>query len=536
MEAGETYGSYTLIERIGAGGMAEVFLAHSVDERLRGRPVVVKRMLAQLTSNEEHVAMFLDEARLGALLKHDNIVDVLDVGKIDGSWYMALGYVDGPDLGRVLKVAHETNELLPATLAAWIIARAAEGLHFAHTVEDPESGAPLNIVHRDVSPQNILVARDGAVCVADFGVAASDQQIDETKTGLVKGKIGYMSPEQMSALPLDPRTDVLALGVSLWEALTHRRLYAGLTEVAMMMRICTETPPPPSSTGIYVDPDLEAIIARALARNRYERFGSAQDLQFALDAWAGRQARPPSTSQLAEWMTARFAPRSVLGGIATGASLIPLDATASVDVADLPTRADIQPSTPSGEASDAGPDDPTTVFDAFNEPSSPSRPRLALPKKPRPLQRGGPKKAATRQLVLYIEDEQQNWEVAQLLLQKKFDLLHAADDQQACELLRTRGAELSAVLMDIQLKGSALDGIALTRLIRGALPPNLCPAYALAVPPLSIPVFFVTAYSARYSEGELLALGGDKLVTKPVDFPQLIMALTSVQLRSAGSG
>src|SRR5690242_19993478 len=203
--------------------MAEVFLARSGDDAMRGRAVVVKRMLSQLGDSQEHVTMFLDEAKLGALLKHDNIVDVLDIGRIDRSWYMALEYIDGPDLGQVLKTARDAKSFLPPALAAYVIAHAADGLHFAHGVHDPKTGAHLGIIHRDVSPQNILVARDGAVKVGDFGVAKSEVQMHHTQTGLVKGKIAYMSPEQISAQALDPRSDVLALGVCLWEALTHKR-------------------------------------------------------------------------------------------------------------------------------------------------------------------------------------------------------------------------------------------------------------------------------------------------------------------------
>jgi CheY-like chemotaxis protein len=325
---------------------------------------------------------------------------------------------------------------------------------------------------------------------------------------------------------------VLSLGVTLWEALAHRRLYGGVPEVQLMLRVCSEEPPTLSRAGVVVDPDLEAIVARALARDRERRFATAADLAAALDDWAARTPSPPTQQALASWLRARFVPRVVTDGV--------------------PTQWAFRGTTPSGQAVE----ELRTLVDA----RAPPAPAVAAPERPAPLLHdrteivppppssspspspspsssppSSPPVAPRRDLVLYVEDEPENREVAELLLQKHFALLLAPDDRAACALLRERGPELAAVLMDIQLKGSVLDGIALVRLLRGAAPTADLPDYARALPPLSVPVFFVTAYSARYGEQELLSVGADKLVTKPVDFAQLTMALTSFSLRRAAA-
>ena len=505
----ERFGAYELIERIAVGGMAEVFAARSADVALQGRPVVIKRMLAELSTNSEHVAMFLDEGKLGALLKHPCIVDVLDIGQVGGSWFMALEHVDGPDLGQVLRSAREAVEPLPVPLAAYVIARAAEGLHFAHTVRDPKSGQPLQLVHRDVSPNNILVGRDGVVKVADFGVAKHGQQLHRTTGGHLMGKVAYMSPEQVAAEDVDARADVFALGVCLWEALTHVRLYSGLSDPEVMRRVYSETAPAPSSLNPHIDAALDSIVMRAVARRRKDRWSSAGELAVALDSWVGEQA---SKAALAAWLSARYVPRDVGADIATGWSFRSFHSA-------LSSRGD----TTAVDIKEA-------IIDAAGvDVDAPTQKQDAL----KPIVKMRAVSQLARELVLYVEDEIENWEVAALRLKRNYELLHAADDRAASEILRERGRELSAILMDIQLKGSQLDGIALVKVIRGAMPVANLPPYARGVPTLSIPIFFVTAYTTRYLESDLLAAGADKLVSKPVDFPQLTLALTSYRLRRA---
>ncbi len=508
----DVVGGYEIGERIAVGGMAEVFIALSRD---RTRPVVVKRMLPQLEHSPDHVAMFVDEARLGAMLHHPHIVHVLDAGTDKGSHYMVLEYIDGPDLGQILKTARDANAPLPLHLAVWLIARAAEGLHHAHAARDSRdaNGAPLGLVHRDVSPQNILVSRQGDVKVADFGVAKSDAQLHETKSGVVKGKVPYMSPEQLAGHTLDARADVLALGVCLWETLTHKRLYSGMSEVEVMRKVCFEMPVAPSLANARVPPALDAICMKALARMRSARYESAGAMMSALDAWSAANTPGRGRDELAVWMKARFHPRSVVNEAATG------------------WQYKSPPNILNGISHGISNGTATVIA---TEATAPETPAASTPGKLKPLSTKRPVRNPDRKrdLVLYVEDEHHNWEVAELRLQRNYELLHAPDDKTACELLRTRGAQLNAILMDIQLKGSQLDGIALVKLIRGRLPASEIPEHARGVPTLSsVPIFFVTAYANRYPEAELLAVGADQLVTKPVDFAQLTLALTSVHLK-----
>lgn len=583
------FGTYELLDRIAVGGMAEVYLARSREPRFAGRTLVVKRMLPELAETPESVTMFLDEARLGASLRHKHIVEVLDVGQIEKSWFMALEYIDGQDLGMVLKTARDRGDLLPNALAAWIIARAAEGLHFAHEIVDAKTGERLELVHRDVSPANILVARDGSVKVADFGVARSEQQMHKTKTGLVKGKIAYMSPEQVGGQKVDRRTDVFALGVTLWEALTHRRLYVGLSEVEMMKKVYLEQPPPPSTVKPEIDNALETLLMKALTRGRSTRYQTCAELMTLLDGWCAKQTPPPSASELAEWMKGKFVAREVdespltpvgrpaqpssapkrvpqgpqkpvfagppMAAPVAHADDAPVDATERSPIRDLPNEphdtreADsisddeidatetVEPRVPvhSGPPSSSGAKE-RDLLDVPQQPApTPMKARTPLPKGMKLRLVGGAPAAANkrklRELVLYVEDEEANWQVAELRLQNTYELLHARNDQMACEILRTRGGELSAILMDIQLKGSELDGIQLVRLIRGGLVGDKLPTYARGIPASDIPIFFVTAYAAGYSETDLLSVGADKLVTKPVDFTELTLAMTSSLLR-----
>jgi serine/threonine protein kinase len=488
---GDVVGGYELVERIAVGGMAEVYIGR---KSAGTPPVVVKRMLPQLEVSTDHVAMFVDEAHLGTILRHDNIVRVLDAGTDKGSHFMVLEYIDGPDLGQILKTARDAGAPLPIHIGAWVIARAADGLHHAHRATDPVKGASLGLVHRDVSPNNILVSRDGAVKVADFGVAKSGAQLHETKSGVVKGKVGYMSPEQINGGDVDARSDVLSLGVCLWETLTHRRMYAKLSEVEVMKKVCFESPPPPSLDNPAVPRELDAICMKALARSKRDRFQTAAELASALDSWGAK-----GRAELSAWMSERFHPRSIVADAATGWQF-------------------------------KSPQSPQLDQSALDE--DPTR-KLNQHGKLKPLKPGAATTGRKRDLVLYVEDELDNWQVAELRLKRNYDLIHAPDDKTACEILRTRGSELAAILMDIQLKGSELDGIALTKLVRGKL--TNVPEHARNVPTLTIPVFFVTAYAARYTETELLSYGADKLVTKPVDFAQLTLALTSFPLRRAGA-
>ncbi len=297
----ERYGDYELLRLIATGGMAEIYLARHGGMAGLSRMVVVKRMLPQLAVRPDFVRMFLDEARLAAKLNHPNIVQVFNLGEVDQSYYIAMEFVDGPHLGALFAHSLRQRVPLPIELCVQVVARAADGLHYAHEADDPDTGSSLGIVHRDISPQNLLVSRHGDVKVTDFGVAKASNQQTKTRTGIIKGKVAYMSPEQCLGEVVDRRTDVFALGIVLYELLTRRRLFREKSDLLIMQRITTETVAPPSTVNKDVDAELDAICGRALTRKRDERFADASEMSEALDSWLATHFRGDPRLHLQRW-------------------------------------------------------------------------------------------------------------------------------------------------------------------------------------------------------------------------------------------
>ena len=264
--------------------MAEVYLALSGEVPGFRTLVVVKRILPHLASNSQFIRMFLDEARLAALLDHPNIVRIIEVGHDGEDYFLVMELVQGKPLSAVLrKAAREKRPPSPA-LTSYLISQAANGLAYAHTLTDGD-GRPLGVVHRDVSPQNVLISFEGAVKMIDFGVARAFGRVAHTSPGGLKGKIDYMSPEQASAEEVDHRADVFALGVVLWEALTGRRLFRRETELATM-RAIVDDPIPHPAESVEIPAELDAIVMRALRKRKDARFASAQEMAAALEKFA----------------------------------------------------------------------------------------------------------------------------------------------------------------------------------------------------------------------------------------------------------
>jgi serine/threonine protein kinase len=297
----ERYGDFELLRLIATGGMAEIYLAQQGSFGGFSRNVVVKRMLPQLAVRPDFVQMFLDEARLAANLNHPNIVQVFNLGEVDQSYFIAMEFVDGPHLGSLFAHSLRLRKPLPVELCAYIVARAADGLHYAHEQMDPATGEPLHLVHRDISPQNILVSRQGDVKVTDFGVAKATTQQTKTRTGIIKGKVAYMSPEQCLGEVVDRRTDIFALGIVLYELLTRRRLFRDKSDLLIMQKITGEDVPPPSTVNKDLDAELDAICMKALARDRDARFATAAELSEALDSWLSANATGDARIQLQKW-------------------------------------------------------------------------------------------------------------------------------------------------------------------------------------------------------------------------------------------
>ncbi len=264
------------------GGMAEVFLAQTAGPMGFSKALVVKRILPQLAENTDFVTMFLNEARLAALLNHANVVQIFDLGSEGSTYYLAMELIDGPNLRDLNRGAIAVNEVLPLGVALKVISLACEGLAYAHEFVDP-SGVPLRLVHRDISPHNILLSRSGNVKVADFGIAKAASIPSVTRTGQIKGKLKYMSPEQLRDEPLDMRSDVWAMGVTLYEVLTGARPFNAPNDAGVIAGIISREPIPLAEHGVESAELLQPIIDRALAKPRADRYADARALQTDLE-------------------------------------------------------------------------------------------------------------------------------------------------------------------------------------------------------------------------------------------------------------
>ncbi len=274
-------GQYEIVRRLGAGGMAEVFLAKKRGAEGTYKLLVVKRVLPVYGQARRFRTMFVAEARLATRLNHPNIVQVYDFQDIgEGGQLLSMEYVEGPNLGVLLEATRRRRERMPPFVAAYVVAEAAKGLHYAHERRD-EAGRPLCIVHRDVSPQNILLSYDGAVKIADFGIASANLFRDE-EVGVLKGKFGYMSPEQARAQPVDRRSDIYSLGVCLYQLLAGRPLHGALSGDELLEAVCAGEVEPPSTYARDVPVELEAIVLKALSKSREDRFETAREFAAAV--------------------------------------------------------------------------------------------------------------------------------------------------------------------------------------------------------------------------------------------------------------
>ena len=271
-------GRYEVLGQLATGGMAEILLARLSGPSDFRRAVVIKRILPQYAQMSAFVAMFLDEARIVAKIRHPNVVQVQELGEHDGDVFLVLEYVAGENLSSVLKRATANGEKIEPELVAYIIAESCAGLHAAHELTS-DDGKRQNLVHRDVSPQNIFVAYDGHVKILDFGVALTDERVAKTEVGDVKGKFEYMSPEQASGEALDRRSDIFAMGIVLYELATGRRLFKRTTHAKTFEAICKEPVIPPSRLVETFPAALEAVIMRALAKRPDDRYSTAAEMR-----------------------------------------------------------------------------------------------------------------------------------------------------------------------------------------------------------------------------------------------------------------
>jgi serine/threonine-protein kinase len=280
----ETLGQYQLLQRIAIGGMAEIFLAEKPGPAGFSRRLAIKRILPHRADDAEFVEMFLNEARLAALLNHPNIVQIYDLGEVDKTYYIAMEYVDGYDLGQILDKCEENSCFVPPGYVARLIGQAAVGLHYAHNYCDPNTRKPLKLVHRDISLPNIMVSRDGIVKLLDFGIAkASSTQRDPTQTGILKGKISYMSPEYLRGEQTDGRHDLFALGVVMYELATGQKPFHAKGEVQMLQAILTQPPRDPYAFNPSLPKGLVDLMMNLLTKDPKQRIQTGAEIQSALD-------------------------------------------------------------------------------------------------------------------------------------------------------------------------------------------------------------------------------------------------------------
>jgi eukaryotic-like serine/threonine-protein kinase len=300
------FGKYLLLDRINIGGMAEVWRGKSFGAGGFERLVAIKRILPNIAEDEEFITMFVDEAKITVQLNHANIGQVFDLGQVSNSYYIAMEYISGKDMRAIFDRCRKKGEPPPIPLACYLIAKSAEGLDYAHRKVDGR-GNLMNIVHRDVSPQNALVSYDGEVKVIDFGIAKAAGKATKTQAGILKGKFGYMSPEQIRGLPLDRRSDVFAIGVCLYEMLTGERLFVGDSDFSVLEKVRKVEVLPPSTYNRKIPEALEKIVMKALAKDVDDRYQYASEVADDLQRFLITSESVFGRKDLASYMRATFA-------------------------------------------------------------------------------------------------------------------------------------------------------------------------------------------------------------------------------------
>ena len=302
------YGPYRLLQRVAVGGMAEVFKAKRSGVEGFEKVVAVKRILPHLSDNKEFVDMFVDEAKMVAGLTHPNIVQIFDLGRIEKSYYIAMEYVQGRDLRSILRRARERAIRVPLDLCALIASRVCSALEYAHRKKD-DRGQPMMTVHRDISPQNILISFEGDVKLTDFGIAKAASKATVTEAGALRGKLLYMSPEQAWGKAMDRRSDLFSLGIVFYEMVTDHKPFLGSSEVSILETVRECKVAAPSSLNREVPPALERVVMKALERDPERRYQDAAEMYRDLEAVMHETPPPPTAATLARFMETLYEPQ-----------------------------------------------------------------------------------------------------------------------------------------------------------------------------------------------------------------------------------
>jgi serine/threonine protein kinase len=302
----EQFGRYLLLDRIDVGGMAEVFRGRMGGVDGFERMVALKRILPNIAADPDFVEMFVDEAKLAVQFQHANIAQIYELGKVDGSHFIAMEYVSGVDLRTMWDRARSRSRLLPIAMSCHVMQKVCEGLDAAHRKKDERTGEDLGLVHRDVSPQNVLISFEGEVKVIDFGIAKASNKVSKTQAGVLKGKFGYMSPEQVRGLELDNRSDVFACGVVLYELLVGDRLFLGESDFSTLEKIRNVEMVPPTRLNKNLSPHLERIVMKALSKNREDRYRWASEMAEDLQRYLFATNQPFARTDLQRYMQQHF--------------------------------------------------------------------------------------------------------------------------------------------------------------------------------------------------------------------------------------
>lgn len=299
----ERIGPYQILRKVAQGGMAELFLADYVREDGFRRKMAIKRILPHLAGNSEFVKMFTREARLAALLQHPNVVQIFDYGNIERTYFIAMEYINGKNLKEILTAL---NRGLPVEHTVFIISKICKGLDYSHNRRDDISGEPLKIIHRDISPQNMLISHEGEVKISDFGISKAQSEPSLTMAGVIKGKLAYLSPEQSLGESVDERTDIYALGLVIYESLSGKKVYAFDTDVEAIRVIPTLEIEPLMNVREGIPAELNGIVMKCLAKKKEDRYQSASALYDDLDKFKKKMKFTFDTADLAKFMNEHF--------------------------------------------------------------------------------------------------------------------------------------------------------------------------------------------------------------------------------------
>jgi TonB family protein len=376
LDRGTAFGSYELLEPIATGGMAEVYRA-----RMRGmegfeKIVAIKRILPHLSDNDEFVSMFIDEAKLAAQLQHPNIIHIYDLGRIERSYYIAMEYVDGRDLRSLLRLLDEKGTRLPLGLGILVGARLAAALDYAHRKHDLH-GHALALVHRDISPQNILISYDGEIKLCDFGIAKAASKASHTRAGALKGKLQYMSPEQAWGKDIDHRSDIFSLGLVIYEMTTGRKAFAGDSELSVLEQVREPHITMPRDIDPAIPPQVERAIMRALRTDREERYQTAAELASDLEGFLLAIRPSPSAVELGAFLAGLAGRETPTGTLATPPRPAPAPPTATPTPRPPAPPPAAAPAPPTATATPAPTAARTPTFTPPKPAPAPPRPAVA---------------------------------------------------------------------------------------------------------------------------------------------------------------